>query len=318
MTNPTELKNLIARQRARQTRQMGIALLAGTALLALVAFLAPRAPEPTPAAVAEAPLPPAPDAYKDVSLVGKSAIVYDLATGDVLFERNAKAQLPLASLTKLLTMYAAMDTFSADTPIVITEKAVATDGESGFMVGETFRFKDLARIALVASSNDATEAIAEAAEAARGMTGPALLADAAKKAGLAQTYALNGTGLDESLSVSGGYGSAQDVARLAGALLEKAPELAQASTESSFSIYSTTGVLHTLPNTNPDVVHLPHVLLSKTGFTDLAGGNLVVVYDAGFGHPIAIVVLGSTREGRFSDVEELLDRTLAHFAGIAL
>jgi D-alanyl-D-alanine carboxypeptidase len=127
---------------------------------------------------------------------------------------------------------------------------------------------------------------------------------------------LNGTGLDESTSVSGGYGSATDVAKLAGALLRTAPEIARASTETSMTIQSSTGALHTLPNTNPNVVRVPNILLSKTGFTDLAGGNLVVVYDAGIGHPVAIVVMGSTRDGRFVDVETLLSRTYNHFAGI--
>jgi D-alanyl-D-alanine carboxypeptidase len=75
------------------------------------------------------------------------------------------------------------------------------------------------------------------------------------------------------------------------------------------------GIPHTFANTNQDVEHIPNLLLSKTGFTDLAGGNLVVVYDAGINHPVAIVVLGSTEEGRFTDVKTLLNATFAHFAG---
>jgi D-alanyl-D-alanine carboxypeptidase len=134
--------------------------------------------------------------------------------------------------------------------------------------------------------------------------------------GLSQTYALNGTGLDESTTVSGGYGSAYDVATLAGALLEKAPDIAHATIAPSFAIRSKEGVVHSLPNTNPDVGLIPNLLLSKTGFTDLAGGNLVVVFDAAIGHPVAIVVLGSSREGRFQDVGKLLSLTLDHFAGI--
>jgi D-alanyl-D-alanine carboxypeptidase len=70
-----------------------------------------------------------------------------------------------------------------------------------------------------------------------------------------------------------------------------------------------------MKNTNQGVVQVPGALLSKTGFTDLAGGNLVVVFDAGMAHPVAVVVLGSTVEGRFTDVKRLMDATLAHFAG---
>jgi len=309
------LDQLLKRHKDVQMRQMGVALLGFTAVLALAVFLAPK-PAPLPTALSVVPEPPAVDAYAKVALIGKAAIVYDLATDEVLFERNARAQLPLASLTKLLTMYAASQTLETNSSVTITGSALRADGESGFSEGETFRYVDLARLALVSSSNDATQAIAEAAEAKRAMSGQNLLASAAAAVGLSQTYALNGTGLDESTSVSGGYGSASDIARLAGALLEKAPTIARATIEPSLSIQSFAGVTHTLPNTNPGVVHIPNVLLSKTGFTDLAGGNLVVVYDAGIGHPIAVVVLGSTIDGRFSDVNRLITRTQAHFANV--
>ena len=305
------------RYRQKQMRQMGIAIMGFTAILLLVVLVAPKLmPAPAATVAVETPEAPKVDSYQGVSLIGKAAVVYDLATGEVLFERNAKAQLPLASLTKLLTMYAASDTLADNTTITITDSALAADGDSGFVSGETFRYSDLARLALVASSNDATQAIAEAASAKRALSGQNLLASAASAVGLSQTYALNGTGLDESTSVSGAYGSASDIAHLAGAFLAKDPMIARATIEPSLSIHSDTGVVHTLPNTNPDVVHIPNILLSKTGFTDLAGGNLVVVYDAAIDHPIAIVVLGSTRDGRFTDVETLLDRTLAHFANV--
>jgi D-alanyl-D-alanine carboxypeptidase len=81
-------------------------------------------------------------------------------------------------------------------------------------------------------------------------------------------------------------------------------------------VTSSDGVVHTFANTDLDVTHIPDPLLSKTGYTDLAGGNLVVVYDAGINHPIAVVVLGSTENGRFTDVQQLVNATLAHFGGV--
>jgi D-alanyl-D-alanine carboxypeptidase len=59
-------------------------------------------------------------------------------------------------------------------------------------------------------------------------------------------------------------------------------------------------------------------MMSKTGYTDLAGGNLAVVFDAGIGHPVAVVVLGSTKEERFTDVQRLVRATSAQFAGLRL
>jgi D-alanyl-D-alanine carboxypeptidase len=62
---------------------------------------------------------------------------------------------------------------------------------------------------------------------------------------------------------------------------------------------------------------IPGLLLSKTGYTDLAGGNLALVFDSGIGHPIAVVVLGSSQKARFTDGTTLVAATLAHFAGVA-
>jgi D-alanyl-D-alanine carboxypeptidase/D-alanyl-D-alanine carboxypeptidase (penicillin-binding protein 5/6) len=259
--------------------------------------------------------PVAPNAFMGINLTGQAAIVYDLSNGQTLYSENADRQLPLASLTKLLSVYAGASAFSPSTVITMSASAIAAEGESGLLVGETYSFRDLARFALVASSNDAAEAIAEEAAARRGTTMKEALSGTAASVGLTKTYAVNGSGLDISTSQSGGYGSARDMALLAGALLKKSPDLASATTESSVTIYSGTGMARSLPNTNQGVVTVPGILLSKTGFTDLAGGNLVVVFDVGIGHPVAVVVLGSTREGRFSDVNRLIDATHEYFAG---
>lgn len=295
--------------------QAGTAIIAGSVVLGAFAFFAPKA---TP--VEETPLveaKPAPNAFADVRIQGHAAIVYDLRTGQTLYSKDSEAQLPLASLTKLLTVYAAADALNDTSPVVMTASALSEEGEGGFTEGETFLFKDIARLALVSSSNDAAEAIAEAAASRKGVAGNALMASAVQAAHLTQTYALNGTGLDEDATVSGGYGSAHDIAVLAGALLTKAPYIAGATTASSITISSTNGVVHTHKNTNQGVVNVSGVRLSKTGYTDLAGGNLVVVFDAGIDHPVAAVVLGSTIDGRFTDVQTLIEATQAHFAGLS-
>ncbi len=322
MTTPTpDLKTLIRRlEKRQQKKQATTALIAGTAVLGLTVLVAPlfgQEEEVAPIAIEPAPVVmPASDAFDEVRLEGKAAIVYDLVTGETLYEKNSRSQLPLASLTKLLTIYAAAESIDTNATVTMSDTALLSEGDNGFSAGESFAFGDLARLALVSSSNDATAAIAESAAIARATTGKNMLASAVSALGLSQTYALNGTGLDESTSVSGGYGSAKDIATLSGKLLQIAPEIASATINTSISIRSREGVLHTLPNTNPGIARIPNALLSKTGFTDLAGGNLAVVYDAGIGRPIAIVVLGSSRDGRFTDVNVLMNRTNEYFAGI--
>ncbi len=315
-----DLKTLIDRlDKRNKERQAARVIIAGSVLLGAIALVSPfLVPKSAPVAVLPQEVAvPVVDTYQGISLEGKAAIVYDLTTKEVLFSKNDKAQLPLASLTKLLTAYAGATSLDRGASVAITPSALGAEGESGLAEGEVFTFTDAARLALVASSNDAAEAIAEAAAQKNAVSGRSLLASAAAAIGLPQTYAVNGTGLDVSTTLSGGYGSAYDVAQLAGALLSVAPELALATTLPEVSVRSNTGAVHTLPNTNQDVVHVPNMLLSKTGFTDLAGGNLAIVFDSGIGHPVAIVVLGSTHEGRFSDVNELLSRTRNHFANLA-
>ena len=144
-----------------------------------------------------------------------------------------------------------------------------------------------------------------------------MLASAASALQLSQTYALNGSGLDVNTVISGGYGSAHDLARLAGALVAHSPEVADATTRSTATAVSEGGTSFTVKNTDPLTDTLPRLLLSKTGFTDLAGGNLALVFDVGIGHPVAVVVLGSSVKERFTDGAALVFATLAHFAGVA-
>lgn len=319
----TDLKTLVneieKRRKRREARQMAVAFLGAVAVLGAggAAFMHFSGDG---GQVAEAPSEaPRPSAFDGIEISARAAIVYDLATGEVLYEKNAEAQLPLASLTKLLTLYAAADALSADAPVVITEKALMTEGESGFALGDTFSFEDAAKFAVVASSNDAAEAIAEAAaKVSDAANGTALMASAASSIGLTQTYALNGTGLDENGRISGGYGSAHDIAVLAGALLKRVPGIMRATINPSVTAASYNGNSYTLKNTNPGTDHVPGLLLSKTGYTDLAGGNLAIVFDAGIGHPVAVVVLGSTRDERFVDVNRLVRATASEFAGLSL
>jgi D-alanyl-D-alanine carboxypeptidase (penicillin-binding protein 5/6) len=261
-----------------------------------------------PAAVAQAVHDPF-----DVDLSAKAAIVVDLSNGHTLYSQSADAQLPLASLTKLLTIYGAQQALSPGSQVTISSSSLSQDGEYGLALDETFAYQDLARFALVGSSNDAAEAIAEAAEAATGRSPESFMASTVRTVGLSNTYASNGTGLDIDATEAGAYGTARDIAKLAQAFLSVAPSLSKSTTRSNVTITSTSGVPHSISNTNPDVASVPGIQLSKTGYTDLAGGNLAIIFDAGINHPVAVVVLGSTRDARFTDVEKLVHATLDSF-----
>ena len=300
-------------------REAGIALVLASLVLTIFLFipLKPETPQPAAAAVAvENATSSTPDAFANVPLTAKAAIVYDLSTGETLYAKNASAQLPLASLTKLLTLYSALDELSPSTTITIPQDVMGLSAPHAFSPGQSFTLSDLARLTLTASLNDGAAAIAEATANQEHTSVKDMMAHTAAQLNLAQTYAVNGNGLDMNTAISGGYGSAHDIAVLAGALVAKAADIVSATTQPTASAVSEQGQSFTVKNTDPVVVNIPGLLLSKTGYTDLADGNLVLVFDTGLGHPVAVVVLGSTEKARFTDGEALVAATLAHFAGV--
>lgn len=310
--NSFELQKLA--QRARSMRETGITLLLASCVLALFLFV-PLSSQKQPSITLETVLPT--KAFQNTSLEANAAIVYDLVTNKTLYAYNPDAQLPLASLTKLLTVYAAVNELSPQTLITIPESATRLEDAHTFSKGQTLTLTDLARLTLTASLNDGASAIAEAVAHQQNHSEMEMLASAAAALNLSQTYAVNGSGLDVSEALSGGYGSAYDLARLAGALIEKAPAIASATTKEFAEAFSQNGTAYLVKNTDPMIGTIPHLLLSKTGYTELAGGNLALVIDVGIRHPVAIVVLGSSLKARFTDGSALVAATLAHFADVA-
>lgn len=298
--NLEELKHLA--QENRRGGEMASALILGVLALAVitgVGFLTQArevAVEDVPATEEKKIV-----VFPEVTVQAEAFVVYDLATHTVLSAKNEEVPLPLASITKLLTASAAVDVLANNTEVTVTSV------DTGLSLGDVYSAGDLIRLALVASSNAAAQTLADTVASIQGSVAAESLAGAASALGLLQTRANNGSGLDESALVAGGYGSALDVARLAGSFVEKAPEFALMTTESSVSVTRKDGVVQTRKNTNPYVNEIPGLLLSKTGYTDLAGGNLVVVFDAGINHPIAVAALGSTEEARFTDVRALVE-----------
>jgi len=115
----------------------------------------------------------------------------------------------------------------------------------------------------------------------------------------------NATGLDISTTESGAYGSAEDLMNIAKATIDS--ELWQFGEITE--VQSKEGFIHPLHPTNLLKSEITGLIGGKTGFTDLAGGNLLVIvqYPYPGGHLYGIVVLGSSEKGRFEDVKKILE-----------
>lgn len=249
-------------------------------------------------------------------ITANAAYAYDVTTHSVVFSHNESAQLPLASLTKIALILLAHEYLSPQGVVPITERSLVPEGDWGLIVGDTWNTQDLIDYTLMVSSNDGAAAIAEAIENATGSDIVTLLNGLASARGLKQTYFLNETGLDVNELFSGSYGSAHDVSILLAYAYEHAPQTFEATRRSIATFTSSSGHIYTANNTNKAIGDLPGLVIGKTGFTDLAGGNLGIVAEQEPGHPIVIVVLGSSITERFTDVASILAAVHAERAAI--
>ncbi len=241
-------------------------------------------------------------------VLARAAIVYDIKNQQVLYSKNAEAQLPLASVTKLITALVADSELGSTSPIYITEQALATEGESGLVAGDSWRERDLADFMLTVSSNDAATALASTRTEQPQFI--IKMNEFVQQLGLSSIVLFNESGLDMSEQKAGAYGSARDIANLLAYTVLTKPEILEATTFTEFTSVSATGLRYKAVNTNKIAGMIPGLIGGKTGFTDLAGGNLAIVFDASIGRPIVVVVLGSTVDGRFDDVLTLVNAVI--------
>lgn len=248
------------------------------------------------------------DPFENLSLSSKAYLIWDVRDQKVIKSLNEEQQLPLASLSKLMTVYVVSNRLEKDLVLTIKDKNLEKEGDNGLISGEKWRVVDLIDFVLISSSNDGANALASINSSFE-QTLPKNyfveeMNNTAKKLGMTQSYFLNESGLDINKNISGSYGSAKDVTILLENILEKNPDLLKATVLKEERINSNL-LSHEVKNTNIIVDKLPGVIASKTGFTDLAEGNLIMAFDIGIGHTIIISVLGSTKEERFTDLEKL-------------
>ena len=97
-------------------------------------------------------------------IAASAAVLLDLDSGAVLWEKNSREPLPPASTTKILTAILALDVAPEDSRYLVTPQAAAV-GEASIdlVAGQNFTVGELLRGALIASGNDAAYALGEAA-----------------------------------------------------------------------------------------------------------------------------------------------------------
>lgn len=261
----------------------------------------------------------APDPFENIELQAESAYVLDISNGHVLYQLNPEAQLPLASLTKVPLALAVADVLSPDALITIPYDTAPPGSAQRLAKGQKWKVQDVINFTLIASSNDGADILAAAAEddiRAQYPQAPTEHATLwrmnkiAQGLGLSHTYFLNDNGLDISTTQAGAYGSAHDVATLFAYAATSSAHVFGGTTRGGLLLTSLDGAHTSAFNTDKALGSIPGLVMGKTGYTDLAGGNLGIVFDVGPGRPVVAVVLHSTQEGRFDDMRKLVSATL--------
>lgn len=247
--------------------------------------------------------------FLNVKIKGKAYVLYDIVEKKVIAGKNIDMQLPLASISKVMMTITARTHNSGTKMITINPESIEDDYDLGLKNGQVWKLDELLKYTLVFSSNDGAQAIADGLGGRKFFVSE-MNTDAANF-GL-DLYFSHPAGVDIGSTI-GGLGSALSVAKLVAIAHQKFPEIFDVTTKRRVTVTSSTGKIIGIPNTNQEVVNFSGLEMSKTGFTDKAGGNLVVIVDVSIGHPVAIVVLGSTHESRFSDMEILYEALQKNF-----
>ncbi len=248
-------------------------------------------------------------------------ILVDFQTGKVLAAKNAMQELPMASLTKLMTTYIVFQELASgklklDEPVTISEHAWRQGGSRTFVqVGTQVPVRSLILGMIVQSGNDATVALAERVAGTEDAFVQMMNATA-RRLGLTHTHYVDSTGLP----APDHYTTARDLSLLTAALIRDFPQYYRWFSLKEFKY---NGIMQQnrngLLNTDPGVDGL------KTGHTDAAGYCLVASQHRHGMRLISVVLGGQTFTGRESSSAALLnygftfyDTKLVARAGAAL
>lgn len=244
----------------------------------------------------------------ELSLEAKSVYIFDIGENRVLYEKNSSMALPLASLTKLMTALLLEEQVYETAYLPVSVDAISQPESEGILAGEALSKNAMLDIILAASSNDAAYAAAEylggVDEFVKSMN------MRAGELGFASLNFSNPHGLDvlrQGVRAPGASGNAKDIVRLTEYIYRRYPRMFVKTRVSNFEIVTQGGRIIHAKNTNKALGDIPGLIGAKTGYTLLAGGNLVFMFEIKSGHIIVASILGSSEEGRFDDARKIAE-----------
>lgn len=252
----------------------------------------------------------------DLNLNAKSALLMDVATGTVLYEKECHERLAPASVTKVMTMLLIMEALDdgrihLDDQVTASEAAAAKGGSQIYLkAGETMPVSDMLKSIAVSSANDCACAMAELIAGSESAFVEQMNQRAAEL-GMADTHFVNCTGLDDSKEAESHRTSAYDIALMSRQLLKYHPDIKKYTT---IWMDTVRGGTFGLSNTNKLIRFYSGATGLKTGFTSGAGYCLSATAKREGMELIAVVMGCESAQKRTADCKALLDYGFATYS----
>jgi len=251
----------------------------------------------------------------DVS--SRSAVLMEQSTGKVLYEKNSHESLPLASVTKIMTILLIYEAqrdgkFKWDDMVTVSEHAASMGGSQVFLEpNEQQTARDMTKCIIIASANDAAVAMAEFIGASEeGFV--KMMNERAAQLGMKDTTFINACGLDTDGHVSSAY----DIALMSRELMKNFPEIQQYTTTWMDTITHKTAKGETqfgLTNTNKLIKWYSGATGLKTGSTGNAKYCLSGTAEKNGMDLIAVVLAAPDNKSRFQEVIKLFNYGFANY-----
>ncbi len=244
----------------------------------------------------------------------KQAYVIDFDTGAVLYEKDADARMPTASMSKVMTMYLVFDALKLgrlklEDELLVSQRAWETQGSKMWVpINEKVKVEDLIRGVIIQSGNDATIVLAEALAGSEDAFALAMT-KRAKEIGMENSNFKNASGWPDPEH----YSTPHDLGIMAQRLIKDFPEYYPYYSEKEFTYHDIKQ-----GNRNPLLYRNIGVDGVKTGHTEEAGYGLIAsgMQD---GRRIVAVLSGmKDQQERADESARIVQWALGSFANISL
>lgn len=241
-----------------------------------------------------------------------SAVLMEASSGQILYELNADEKLPIASVTKTMTMLLIMEALDsgkikAEDMVSTSEYAASMGGSQVFLeAGEQMSVHDMLKAIAVASGNDAAVAMAEHIAGTESAF-VEMMNNRATEIGCRNTHFINCNGLNETEEH---HSTARDVAIISRELLRH-PKILEYTTiwmdtlrDGAFGLSNTNKLIRFYKGANG----------LKTGSTSIAKYCLAATAKRDNMQLIAVVLAAPSTQDRFSSATRLLDYGFANYS----